>query len=48
MVCLTGLTDEQRSDFNVMKALASWTKLGVDARVRETNDLIRKLNKNGA
>jgi hypothetical protein len=31
-----------------MKAVAEWTKLRVDERVTETNDLVRKLNKDGA
>lgn len=33
LVCMTGLTDDQRNDFHVMKAVAEWTKLRVDERV---------------
>lgn len=34
LVCLTGLTEEQRNDFHVMKAVAEWTKLRVDERIK--------------
>lgn len=30
LVCLTGLTEEQRNDYQVMSSLAKWTKLRVD------------------
>jgi hypothetical protein len=33
LVCLTGLTDDQRADFHVMKAVAEKTKLRVDERI---------------
>ena len=42
---MTGLTEEQRNDFHVMKAVAEWTKLRVDERVTETNKVVRMLNK---
>ena len=45
MVCMTGLTEEQRNDFHVMKAVAELTKLRVDERVNETNRVVRMLNK---
>lgn len=46
-MCLTGLTDDQRADFNVMKALARFTKLSVPERVTETNKIVNILNKDG-
>jgi hypothetical protein len=42
---MTGLTEDQRNDFHVMKAVAEWTKLRVDERVTETNKVVRMLNK---
>lgn len=48
LVCLTGLTDDQRADFNVMKALAQYTKLNVTQRVTETNKIVNILNKEGS
>lgn len=45
LVSLTGLTDEQRDNFNVMKALAEFTKLRVDKRITETNKIVLMLNK---
>ena len=36
MTCLTGLTDDQRKDFRVMKSLGEFTKLSANKRMRET------------
>jgi aubergine-like protein len=47
LVCLTGLTDDQRADFHVMKAVAEKTKLRVDERVAETHGIVAELNKKG-
>lgn len=48
LVSLTGLTDEQRNDHTVMTALAKWTKLRVDERVKETNHVVNRLSKDAA
>ena len=34
MVCLTGLTDQQRSNFKIMKSLGEFTKLSAERRMK--------------
>lgn len=46
-ISLTGMSDEQRADFNTMKSIAPYTKLKPSERVTETTKLVETLNKNG-
>ena len=43
---LTGLSDEVRADFNVMKDLAVHTRVTPDARVRSLNAFIQRITGN--
>jgi aubergine len=43
MVCLTGLTDEERTNFNVMKSLGRYTKLTAKERMKETSEILNQL-----
>ncbi|XP_051508988.1 piwi-like protein 1 [Myxocyprinus asiaticus] len=43
---LTGLTDKMRSDFNIMKDLASHTRLSPEQREGRVNRLISNINRN--
>ncbi|XP_065103397.1 piwi-like protein 1 [Paramisgurnus dabryanus] len=43
---LTGLTDKMRSDFNIMKDLASHTRLSPEQRETRINRLISNINRN--
>lgn len=43
LVCLTGLTDNQRSNFNVMKSLAQHTKLSAQTRMLEAAEMVHGL-----
>ena len=38
------MSDEQRLDHNVMKNVAEWTKLDVNARYEETKGIVHQLN----
>ncbi|RZB39309.1 aubergine [Asbolus verrucosus] len=41
---LTGLTDRQRENFNLMKTLASHTRIGVESRIRKLMDFSRQIH----
>ena len=43
MVALTGLTDEQRSNFKIMKSLGEYTKLTANKRMSETRALLNSI-----
>ena len=43
MVALTGLTDEQRSNFKIMKSLGEFTKLTANKRMSETRALLNHI-----
>lgn len=38
------MTDDQRNDFKTMKALAPFTKLEPDERVKQCTNIIEKFN----
>ena len=40
---MTGLTDEMRGNFNLMKALAEYTRVGPESRVERLNNFNRRL-----
>ena len=42
---LTGLSEETRSNFHVMKDLGQHTRMGPDARVKTIKNFISDLNK---
>ena len=42
---MTGLTDEMRANFNLMKALAEHTRVGPESRVERLNMFNRRLNR---
>lgn len=42
---LTGMTDEERKDFRIMKALDRFTKLTAQERMRESEGLLDKLSR---
>jgi aubergine-like protein len=39
-ISLTGMSDEQRANFNTMKSIAPYTKLSPKERVNQTNQLV--------
>lgn len=43
-VSLTGMSDEQRADWNTMKEIAPFTKLTPEERMTQTEKLINTLN----
>ena len=43
---MTGLTEKQRGDFRLMKAVANITKLNAQEKAKEINSLIERLNSN--
>ena len=43
LVCLTGLNDEQRNNFKIMKSLGEFTKLTAENRMKESNKMIGML-----
>ena len=45
LVSLTGMTDDQRSNFQTMKSLAPFTKLSPEARIYDCNLAAKTLNK---
>lgn len=42
---LTGLTDKQRENFHLMRALADHTRVGVDKRIQKLNEFAQRLRK---
>ena len=46
LVSLTGMTNDQRADFNTMKTLAPFTKLNPEKRMYTCNKAANVLNKN--
>lgn len=45
LFCLEGLTDKMRADFNIMKDLASHTRLSPEQRESRINRLISNINR---
>ncbi|XP_063905421.1 piwi-like protein Siwi [Zophobas morio] len=41
---MTGLTDKQRENFNLMKTLSNHTRIGVESRIRKLLDFSRKIH----
>lgn len=46
LCCLTGLTDDLRSNFHIMKELDNHTKMSPENRVRALDNFIRRYNEN--
>ena len=46
-ISLTGMSDEQRANYNTMKDIAPYTKLHPADRVQETTDLVTIMNDSG-
>ncbi len=47
LISLTGMSDQQRANYNTMALIAPFTKLSPKQRVGKTNDLVETLNRNG-
>ena len=47
LVSLTGLTDEQRKDFRIMKSLGEFTKMNANKRMEETSYMIEDIKTDG-
>ena len=45
LICLTGLSDDLRSNFNIMKSLGKYTKLTAEDRMKEARKMIETLKK---
>ena len=43
-ISLTGMSDEQRSNFQTMKKIAPYTKLSPEERMKKTGDIVQTLN----
>ena len=41
MLTLTGITDDQRSNYKIMKSVGEYTKLTANNRMKETIDMIK-------
>lgn len=45
LCCLTGLTDEARADFSVMKDVAAHTRIAPQGRTQTLTDFIKQINR---